>query len=266
MSRVFEATAVIGHRGAGRGVVDGAPENTPASFELAARTGADWIEIDVRRTADDRLVLFHNAALDDGRAIVDLTEEQCRTAGLAGLEEGLAAIPTELGLDVDVKTVMEDGVDAPARRTLSLVLPFLRREARRRRMFVCSFDPGLLLGVHEGAPGVATAWMPYVRNPADTAVPGAVGMGCPIVAVDARALGLSGERPRPGRRELEYTVQTAHRAGLEIITWCPDPLDAARFARAGMDAVVVDDVPGAVAALKEGTESVGRTASTEGAG
>ena len=82
MSGGFEATAVIGHRGAGRGVVDGALENTPASFELAARTGADWIEIDVRRTADDRLVLFHNAALDDGRAIVDLTEEQCREKGI----------------------------------------------------------------------------------------------------------------------------------------------------------------------------------------
>ncbi|QVJ02057.1 glycerophosphodiester phosphodiesterase [Nocardiopsis eucommiae] len=249
MSGVFEATEVIGHRGAGRGVVGGALENTPASFELAARTGADWIEIDVRRTADDRLVLFHNAALDDGRAIVELTEAQCRAEGLVGLEEGLAAIPPELGLDVDVKTVMEDGVDAASRRTLSLVLPFLRREAGRRRVFVCSFDPGLLLGVREGAPGVATAWMPYVRNPADTAIPGAVGLGCPIVAVDARALGLADDGPRPGRRALEYTVETAHRAGLELISWCPAPVDAARFAAAGMDAVVVDDVPGAVAAL-----------------
>ncbi|MEU3016257.1 MULTISPECIES: glycerophosphodiester phosphodiesterase [unclassified Nocardiopsis] len=251
MSRVFEATAVIGHRGAGRGVVEGAVENTPASFELAARTGADWIEIDVRRTADDRLVLFHNAALDDGRAVVDLTEAQCRAQGLAGLEEGLAAIPSDLGLDVDVKTVMEDGVDAPSRRTLSLVLPFLRREAARRRVFVCSFDPGLLAGVREGAPGVATAWMPFVRNPADTAIPGAVGLGCPIVALDARALGVADDAaPRAGRRPLEYTVETAHRAGLEMISWCPDPADAARFAAAGMDAVVVDDVPGAVAALR----------------
>ncbi|MGW5878465.1 glycerophosphodiester phosphodiesterase [Nocardiopsis terrae] len=256
MSGVFGTAEVIGHRGAGRGVVDGARENTPASFELAARAGADWVEIDVRRTADDRLVLFHNAALDDGRAVVDLTEAQCREAGLAGLEEGLAAVPAEVGLDVDVKTVMEDGVDAPARRTLALVLPFLRREAKRRRLFVCSFDPGLLLGVREGAPGVATAWMPYVRNPADSAVPGAVGMGCPIVAVDARALGLAGEAARPGRRSLEYTVETAHRSGLEIISWCPDPADAARFAGAGMDAVVVDDVPGTVAAL-EGAGTTG---------
>ncbi|GAB3688819.1 glycerophosphodiester phosphodiesterase [Nocardiopsis oceani] len=254
MSGVFEPTEVIGHRGAGRGVVDGTTENTEASFELAARTGADWIEIDVRRTADDRLVLFHNAALDDGRAVVDLSAAECRKAGLVGLEEGLAAIPDGIGLDVDVKTVMEDTVDAPARRTVSLLLPFLRREAERRRLFVCSFDPGLLLSVREGAPGVPTAWMPYVRNPADSAIAGAAGMGCPVVAVDARALGVTGEGPRPGRRPLDFTVEVAHRAGLEIISWCPDPVDAARFAEAGMDAVVVDDVPGAVAALKEDTQ------------
>ena len=250
MSGVFEATEVIGHRGAGRGVVDGARENTVASFELAARSGADWIEIDVRRTGDDELVLYHNAALDDGRAVVDLSFEECRKAGLVGLAEGLAAIPDAIGLDVDVKTVMEDTVDAPARRTVSLLLPYLRREAERRRVFVCSFDPGLLLAVGEGAPGVPTAWMPYVRNPADSAIPGAVGMGCPVVAVDARALGSNGEEPRPGRRSLEYTVEVAHRAGLEIVSWCPDPVDVARFAAAGMDAVVVDDVPGAVTALK----------------
>ncbi|MEC3892997.1 glycerophosphodiester phosphodiesterase [Nocardiopsis alba] len=250
MSGVFEATEVIGHRGAGRGVVDGAVENTAASFEAAVRSGADWVEIDVRRTADDALVLHHNAALDDGRAIVDLDLAECRRAGLIGLEEGLEVVPDHIGLDVDVKTVMEDAVDAPARRTAALLMPFLRREADRRRTFVCSFDPGLLVAVHEGAPGVPTAWMPFVRNPADSAIPGAVGLGCPVVAVDSRALDTGEEGPVPGRRPLEYTVEIAHRAGLEIISWCPDPEVSARFAEAGMDAVVVDDVPGTVAALR----------------
>lgn len=250
MSGVFSATEVIGHRGLGRGEIDGVRENTPASFAAAAEAGADWVEIDVRRTADDALVLYHNAALDDGRAIADLTAAECARAGLVALEEGLAAIPAGTGLDVDVKTVMEDAVDVPSRRTSTLLLPYLRREAARRRLFVCSFDPGLLLAVREEAPQVPTAWMPYVRNPADSAVPGAAGMGCPIVAVDARAFGLTGEAPHPGRRSVEYTVEVAHRAGLEIVSWCPDPVDAARFAEAGMDAVVVDDVPGAVSALK----------------
>ncbi|QUX30071.1 glycerophosphodiester phosphodiesterase [Nocardiopsis akebiae] len=255
MSRVFEATEVVGHRGAGRGVVDGARENTPESYAAAARAGAHWIEIDVRRTADDALVLYHNAALDDGRAVVELTARECAGAGLVGLEEGLAAIPAGVGLDVDVKSVMEDAVDAPSRRTVSLLLPYLRREAGRRRVFVCSFDPGVLLAVREEAPAVPTAWMPFVRNPLDQAVAGAAGMGCPVVAIDARSFGLSGDAPRPDRRSVEYTVDLAHRAGIEVVSWCPDPVDAARFAEAGMDAVVVDDVPGAVSALKGGASA-----------
>jgi len=250
MGGVFEPTEVIGHRGLGRGLVNGHRENTPDSYAAAAEAGVDWVEIDVRRTADDALVLYHDAALPDGRAIVDLSATECAEAGLADLSEGLDALPEDVGLDLDVKTVMEDAVDAPSRRTVSLLLPHLRREARRRRVFVCSFDPGLLLAVREDAPEVPTAWMPYVRNPADTAIPGALGLGCPVVAVDARALGLEGDGPRPGRRTLEHTVAIAHRAGLELISWCPGPEDAARYAAAGMDAVVVDDVPGALAALR----------------
>ncbi|WP_028647435.1 glycerophosphodiester phosphodiesterase [Nocardiopsis sp. CNT312] len=249
MSPVFAPTEVIGHRGAGRGVVGGAVENSVRSYAAAAEAGADWVEIDVRRTADDALVLYHDAWLADGRAVVDLTAGECARAGITGLDEGLAALPEGVGLDVDVKSVVEDAVDAPARRTVSLLLPYLRREARRRRVLVCSFDPGVLLAVAEGAPGVPTAWMPYVRTPADHAVPGAVGLGCPVVAIDARAFGLGGERPRPGRRPVSYAVDLAHRAGLEVVSWCPDPAEAALLAGAGVDAVVVDDVPGTVAAL-----------------
>ncbi|MFC3997058.1 glycerophosphodiester phosphodiesterase [Nocardiopsis sediminis] len=248
---VFTAPEVIGHRGAGRGIVGGHRENTAGSYEAAVRDGASWIEVDVRRSADDVLVVNHDAALPDGRAIVDLPARECAAQGLLTLEEALDRLPGHIGLDVDVKTVMEDATDPPARRTVALLLPVLRREAARRRVFVCSFDPGVLLAVGREAPDVPTAWMPFVRNPLDQAVAGAAGMGCAIVAIDARSFGLTGDAPRPGRRSVEYTVGVAHRAGLEVVSWCPDPVDAARFADAGVDAVVVDDVPGTVAALKQ---------------
>ncbi|CAM3633311.1 hypothetical protein GCM10009799_25970 [Nocardiopsis rhodophaea] len=249
MSGVFTATEVIGHRGAGRTTASEERENTIASFRAAVEQGATWIEIDVRRSADDRLLVHHDAALPDGRPIVDLPAAECRASGLVALDEAIAAIPQHIGLDVDVKTVMEDAADPPARRTMSLLLPVLRREARRRRVFVCSFDPAALLAVHAEAPEIPTAWMPFVRNPLDQAVAGAAGLGCAMVAIDARSFGLTGDDPRPGRRGVGYTVDIAHRAGLEVISWCPDPLDAARFADDGVDAVVVDDVSGVVAAL-----------------
>jgi len=52
--------AVVGHRGAA-GV---APPNTAAGIRAALDAGADGVELDVRRTADGRLVLFHDPFLD----------------------------------------------------------------------------------------------------------------------------------------------------------------------------------------------------------
>src|SRR5215218_2180875 len=59
-------TLVIAHRGASAY----APENTLAAFELAARQQADMIELDVQRTADGALVIFHDDTTErwDGRA------------------------------------------------------------------------------------------------------------------------------------------------------------------------------------------------------
>lgn len=247
---MFDPPEIIGHRGAGRGIACGEPENTPGSFRAAAAAGAGWVEVDVRRSADDRLMVHHDAALADGRAVVDLPAEELRRAGVYTLDEVLEAVPDPVGLDMDVKTVMEDAVDPPSRRTVSLLLPYLARRSHRR-MFVCSFDPAAVLAVRAELPGTAVAWMPYVRNPLDQAVAGAAGMGCQIVCIDARSFGVAGEDPRPGRRSVAYTVDLAHRAGLSVVSWCPDPVDAVRFAEEGVDAMVVDDVPGTVAALKD---------------
>jgi glycerophosphoryl diester phosphodiesterase len=46
-----------------RGASGDAPENTLAAFEEAIAQGADVIELDVRRTADEQLVVFHDARL-----------------------------------------------------------------------------------------------------------------------------------------------------------------------------------------------------------
>ena len=46
----------IGHRGAGKEI----PENTIASFNAALDAGMDAVELDVRRTKDGKLVVFHD--------------------------------------------------------------------------------------------------------------------------------------------------------------------------------------------------------------
>lgn len=51
---------LIGHRG----IAALAPENTMASFRLAASQQINWIEFDVRLTKDHKLIIFHDDTLE----------------------------------------------------------------------------------------------------------------------------------------------------------------------------------------------------------
>jgi glycerophosphoryl diester phosphodiesterase len=59
---------IIAHRGASSTHT----ENTLEAFRAAGEVGADGIELDVRLSGDDVLVVHHDAHLGDGRAIRDL--------------------------------------------------------------------------------------------------------------------------------------------------------------------------------------------------
>jgi glycerophosphoryl diester phosphodiesterase len=70
---VSKKIAVIGHRGAS----EAAPENTLASFALAAKVKADWAELDVQLSKDGEVIVCHDSKVDrtsNGKgAIKDLT-------------------------------------------------------------------------------------------------------------------------------------------------------------------------------------------------
>ncbi len=88
------------------------PENTIPAFEEAIRVGADFIEVDVRTSADGKLVLSHDATVDrctNGKGrVAEMTFEQ-----LEALDAGGARIPSfdqvldlargKIGIYVDVK-------------------------------------------------------------------------------------------------------------------------------------------------------------------
>lgn len=47
-----------------RGMMRQAPENTAPAIELAIRDGIEWVEVDVRLSADRKHILFHDSNLD----------------------------------------------------------------------------------------------------------------------------------------------------------------------------------------------------------
>jgi hypothetical protein len=84
---------LLGHRGCGRGIVQGHVENTLESFLAAVELGIDWVEVDVRRTADDDLVVAHHPAEDDGVFYADISGDEASDRGVLRLEELLEALP-----------------------------------------------------------------------------------------------------------------------------------------------------------------------------
>lgn len=99
----------IGHRGA----AGHAPENTVGAIHKGIALGVDFIEIDVRRTADSALVILHDETVNrttDGKGRVDrlsLQEIKTFSAGngetIPTLEDALKAIGGRAGLLLELK-------------------------------------------------------------------------------------------------------------------------------------------------------------------
>lgn len=85
---------VAAHRGAWRW----APENSIAAIEEAIAHGADIVELDVRATADDVLVLMHDATFDRMTTLAGAVKQtpfaQLREARLKASDGGAAAAVT----------------------------------------------------------------------------------------------------------------------------------------------------------------------------
>lgn len=159
---------IIGHRGA----CGDAPENTLASFREAAAQGAEWVEFDVKLTADGHLVLFHDQTLNrttDGRGPVagrTLAELKVLDAGawfaprFAGecvvtLEEAVSLL-AELGLGANVEIKACKGREA---ETGGAAAAWLRDRwpAHLLPPLISSFSARSLQAAREAAPDLARA-------------------------------------------------------------------------------------------------------------
>ena len=217
---------IFAHRGASRHE----PENTVAAFRAAVAMGADGVELDVRLDADGDLVVHHDADLPDGRAIAGLVRSE-RPAALCDLAAALAACG-HLVVNVEVKSDTVGAGVALAAPTLAVVA------AWGGQALLSSFDPDTVDELHRLAPQLPTAQLtmfpdrPLGELVAWVAERGHVAWHPHHLLVDAEAVAL------------------AHGAGLAVNPWTVDDPDRLRALEAlGVDAVVTNDVPGALAAL-----------------
>lgn len=144
---------VIAHRGASAAK----RENTLEAFTHARVLGADWVELDVRRTADGAMAVHHDAHLPDGRALVATAAADLppHVPSLAAALDTCAG----MGVNVEIKNWPDD-VDFDADAALAAqVVEVLDTRGRRDRVLVSCFHLGTLDRVRALDASLPTAWL-----------------------------------------------------------------------------------------------------------
>jgi glycerophosphoryl diester phosphodiesterase len=240
---------VIGHRGLGCGVVAGHPQNTLSSFDAAVHSGARWVEADVRRLGDDVLVVAHDAAYPDGTRLDGVTGAEADRRGTLRLSTLLDELPPQVGLNLDLKSSMDDCLRSPGQTTAGLLAPVVAAEATRRPLMVSSFDPAALSLLRATAPGVPLGLLTWYRFPVEMAVAACVHMDVEVLALHVGSLRQGTAGGQIDARVLDTVLSLLHRCGRQLLVWCPQIALARLLVSAGTDAVVVDDLPVALEAL-----------------
>ena len=253
---------VVGHRGARARF----PENTLPAVRHALEAGAGGVEVDARVSADDVLVVAHDATLPSDRcrtfdghrvppglAIRGLAFEALRRFDCGAvadprfpLQRPVPGTPIpSLGEVLDLlgapepaaarqatfflELKHEEGKPAlspPRDPYARLVVDLLRRRGALGRTLVLSFDHALLRAVRSLEPSLGTVAL--VDRDED------------LVAL-ARREGVSWVGPRHTRVTAD-SVAALHAAGVKVFAWTANsPRDQDRLAALGVDAVGTDD-------------------------
>ena len=212
---------MVAHRGASAA----APENTVEAFCAARDLGADWVELDVRRTADGVAVVHHDAHLPDGRRIGELNAEDL-PSHVPGLAEALEACEG-MGVVVEIKNLPGDPDfdhdNLVAFAVAGLVAAYLEPE----RVVVSSFNVATIAAVKVVDPEIPIALVCGITDPASAV---------------ARALAHSMSAVHPyDTMCTPYFVDKAHSSGLDVFAWTVnDPGRMGHLVDMGVDGIITD--------------------------
>ena len=247
LSRSEAWPLIIGHRG------DRArfPENTVLAFRKAFQAGADGIECDLQKTADDVYVVIHDADLGRG-AGTPLSVGASRRDEIASVDVGLGqtvpdlrdtldSVPAGGLLDLELKADTLGPEDCPR------ILAILRDHIDASCLMVSSFEPallyplrrqgvtvGLLLGSRAAEGGLSrlASLMAGLR-------PQYVNL--PVQSLDVL-----------GPKKAAMVFRALRFFGARLLFWTVNAADALGEVSAHARAIVTDDVAWAVASVREG--------------
>lgn len=216
-----------------RGASGKAPENTLAALRLAVEHGADMAEIDVRLTADQQLVLMHDATLErttDGSGILidhTLRELQRLDAGswfdaafagepIPSLTDALKVVGGRLSLNIELKPTGSGRILAAA------VAATVTDADRAETDVITSFDHAAIdwLGRHH--PRLRCGYILSRVEPAD--------LEASVDVLSVKQDGID-----------ENLVTRLHEAGKQVHAWTVNDEDRMRDLIAlGVDAIITN--------------------------
>jgi glycerophosphoryl diester phosphodiesterase len=243
-TRIFTQPAtLIGHRGMGKGVVDGHVENTREGFLAAAGAGLAWVEVDVQSTSDGELFVLHDAALRDGTFVGGITGESAAASGALPVAELMEVLPAEVGVAFDVKSSLHDAARNRSCTTATLLARACAKLLGHRPVLALSFDPAALSHMRAELPQLPLGLLTWLRFPIGHAVAAAAHLDIDVLAVHSGSLWQNAASGRRDIPPLQGVVQQVHDADRQLLVWCPSVRRARTLTAAGVDALVIDDVP-----------------------
>lgn len=224
---------IVGHRG----LAGLAPENTLVSFREAVRTGADWLEFDVRYTSEGTPVIIHDSTLkrttNGAGPVRARTLAELRKLDAGGWFDAKFAgerIPTldevlKLGsrvrLNIEIKSK-----SAPARQAAQAVWTRVQEAGLEARTLVSSFDLNILKALRDLDPGAALGfpWQIGLRDP----VRRATTLKCRMMLFEVGGLS-------------EKKVRRCREVGLDVWVYTVnEPDEMRRVLDLGIDGLITD--------------------------
>lgn len=236
-----EFPAIIGHRGASYD----APENTLAAICLGFDQGADFVEVDLRLTADKQIVLLHDgdtkrtAGLDKKVSDQTLIELRTLDAGsykgakwkderIPTLAEALVAVPAGKGIFLELKAGPE-------------IVPPLADALKNTRLtpeqsVIIAFDYAAITEAKRILPQYKAYWLVAFKLADDGSWTPA-----PEKVIDQARGKVDGLNLKAGPAINANLVKQANSAGLSVYTWTVnDPNLAQQMTAAGVLGITTD--------------------------
>jgi glycerophosphoryl diester phosphodiesterase len=238
VSRAGAVPLISAHRGG----CETAPEGTYAAYRAALVAGAGYLEFDVRLTADQQLVAYHDARLPSGQEVAGTSyAELCRVAGyeVPTTSELIQLMAGRAGAHVDLKDPAAGA--AVIAQALGLLSP--------ASIVVTSRDPAVVRTIKHRHPDVGAGLT--IGGDAARSVRNAARWGRPARWADAAAAATADWVAVHHRLARMGVLAECRRRGLRTMIWTVTADANLRrwLARTDVD-VVVTDRPRRAAALR----------------